>query len=88
MSSLKFTYDTKNDTGYLALPEPKGKIAKTVPFDCGKYVDLDKNHDIVGIEFIGLPPEMDVTVLGEVFSVNPADLRKIATAMKAINPEN
>lgn len=88
MSSLKFTYDTKHDTGYLSLGNSKNKVAKTVPFDCGKYVDFNRNNDIVGIEFLGLPPELDVTTLGEVFSVNPIDLRKIETAMREINPDN
>lgn len=87
MSSLKFTYDTKTDMGYLMLDNPKAKITKTVPFDCGKYVDLNSRKEIVGIEFLGLPPCIDISALGETFAVNPEDLRKIETAMKEINPD-
>lgn len=87
MSSLKFTYDVKTDTGYLMLDNPKVKIAKTVPFDCGKYVDLNSRKEIVGIEFLGLPPQIDISALGETFNVRQTDLRKIETAMKEINPD-
>lgn len=84
MTAVKFTYDTKNDLGYLDLNRFDAKIAKTVPFDCGKYVDLNASNEIVGIEFVGLPPELDMETLSEVFALTPKDTRLMETVLKAL----
>lgn len=84
MATIKFTSDTTHDTGYLYLNNTDTKITKTVPFDCGKQIDLNASNEIVGIEFLGLPAELDVPTLAEVFNLSIKETRLMETVMKAL----
>ncbi len=50
-----------NDVGdilYVRLRE--GKIAKTKAFEADRLVDFDENHQVLGVEFIGIDDQLDL----------------------------
>lgn len=49
---MKITYDKEADATYVKLT--KAKVAKTIEYK-DYYIDLDKNGDIVGIEYLSKP---------------------------------
>lgn len=62
---MDFTYteDTEAGAAYLSLGLPTGNVVTTLEYHQDKNIDFDANGNAVGIEFLSLPPMLDVSSL-------------------------
>lgn len=68
---VKMSFDETSDSGYLYLKNASsGEVATTESFviktnGCTVNVDLDKNHKIIGFEFIGMKDNFPKEIMSE-----------------------
>lgn len=60
-----YTEDTEAGAAYLSFGLPAGNIATTLEYQQDKNIDFDVEGNIVGIEFLSLPPSLDISGIGD-----------------------
>lgn len=62
--NLTYTVDNEAGAAYLALGDFE-KIVSTLNYQQDKNLDFDADGNLVGIEFLSLPPTLDVSGLAD-----------------------
>lgn len=57
---LTYTEDTEAGAAYLSFDGVQGDIVSTQRYQQDKNIDFNANGNIVGIEFLSLPPTIDI----------------------------
>lgn len=77
---LTYKEDTEAGAAYLSWG-PLGEIVSTVNHQQDKNIDFDADGNIVGIEFLSLPPTIDATELQDYVKLNSTEVQMIQNAL-------
>jgi uncharacterized protein YuzE len=73
---LTYTEDSEAGAAYLSWG-PLGEIVSTVNYQQDKNIDFDVDGNIVGIEFLSLPPTIDVTGPQDYVKLDDKEVRTV-----------
>jgi uncharacterized protein YuzE len=71
---LTYTEDTEAGAAYLSFGGAHGKIVSTLEYQQDKNIDFDADGNIVGIEFLSLPPTIDFSGLEDYVKLEPTEV--------------
>jgi uncharacterized protein YuzE len=71
---LVYTEDTDAGAAYLSFGHHVGDVVATVNYHQDKNIDFDADGNIVGIEFLSLPPMIEVPELRDYVKLSLAEV--------------
>jgi uncharacterized protein YuzE len=82
---ITYTEDTEAGAAYLSLwSETRGDIVNTLNYQHDTNIDFDADGNIVGIEFLSLPPMLDVSSLQTYVELKPREAKAIQDFLNGI----
>jgi uncharacterized protein YuzE len=87
ISSMDITYteDIEAKAAYLSFwSDTRGDIVSTLEYQQDKNIDFDADGNIVGIEFLSLPPMLDVSSLQTYVELKPREAKAIQDFLNGI----
>lgn len=82
---ITYTEDAEAGAAYLSFwSETRGDIVSTINYQHDKNLDFDADGNIVGIEFLSLPPMLDVTSLQNFVELKQTEVKAIQDFLNGI----
>lgn len=82
---LTYREDTEAGAAYLSFGDSLGDIVSTLEYQRDKNIDFDAEGNIVGIEFLSLPPTIDIPKLEDYVKLDLAEVLMIQDFLVNVN---
>lgn len=81
---LNYTVDNEVGAAYLHFGRHTGNIVSTANYQQDKNIDFDVEGNIVGIEFLSLPPKLDFSGLADYVKLDPDEVLMVQNFLAGI----
>lgn len=82
---LTYREDSEAGAAYLSFGNHVGNVVATLNYQQDKNIDFNANGDIVGIEFLSLPPTMDATEPHDYVKLDISEVRMVQDFLTSIS---